>query len=65
MKEKFYCSKCILYSSTKSLDGKYVLESKVLGLPVTNSGNWSLVLYDYSQTTTVTRLGKQGKLTRQ
>ncbi|KAL7019117.1 hypothetical protein ACKWTF_011017 [Chironomus riparius] len=44
----------------KSLDGKYELESKVLGLPVTNSGNWSLVLYDYSQTTTVTRLGPKG-----
>lgn len=46
----------------KSLDGKYVFESKVLGQPVVNSGNWSLVLYDYSQTTTVTRLGPQGKL---
>jgi hypothetical protein len=45
----------------KSLDGHYIFESKVLGQPVATSGNWSLVLYDYSQTTTVRRLGGAGE----
>jgi hypothetical protein len=45
----------------KSLDGHYVFESKVFGQPVATSGNWSLVLYDYSQTTTVRRLGGPGE----
>lgn len=44
----------------KSLDGHYVFESKVLGQPLNTAGNWSLGLYDYSQTTTVKRLGGPG-----
>lgn len=46
----------------KSLDGDYIFDSKVLGQPVRSSGNWSLVLYKYSQTTTVTRIGGPGGL---
>ncbi|KAG5671795.1 hypothetical protein PVAND_001971 [Polypedilum vanderplanki] len=48
------------YFPLKSLDGHYIFESKVLGQPVTTHGNWSLVLKDYSQTTTIRRLGGQG-----
>jgi len=45
----------------KSLDGKFEFESKVLGLETPKTaGNWSLVLYDYSQTTTITRVGGPG-----
>jgi Haemolymph juvenile hormone binding protein (JHBP) len=53
----------VIYSQQfpeKSLDGLYELESKILGNPIKNSGNWSLVLYDYSQTTTVKRIGGPG-----
>src|SRR5690349_21504474 len=32
----------------------------MLGQPVSTNGNWSLVLYNYSQTTTVTRIGGPG-----
>lgn len=47
----------------KSLDGHYIFEGKVLGQPMSTNGNWSLVLYKYSQTTTVTRLdGPGGRL---
>jgi Haemolymph juvenile hormone binding protein (JHBP) len=48
------------YFPEKSLDGLYEFESKVLGNPITNHGNWSLVLYNYSQTTTVRRIGGPG-----
>jgi hypothetical protein len=44
----------------KSLDGHYIFDSKLLGQPLKTSGNWSLVLYNYSQTTTVKRVGGVG-----
>lgn len=53
----------IVYSQQfpeKSLDGLYNFESTVLRQPMKTSGNWSLVLYNYSQTTTVRRLGGPG-----
>lgn len=53
----------IVYSQQfpeKSLDGHYIFDSKILGQPLRNAGNWSLVLYDYSQTTTVKRIGGAG-----
>jgi hypothetical protein len=48
------------YFPEKSLEGKYEFQSKILGFPLGTSGNWSLVLHDYAQTTTVTRLGGSG-----
>lgn len=53
----------IVYSQQfpeKSLDGHYIFDAKILGKPLQTAGNWSLVLYDYSQTTTVRRLGGAG-----
>lgn len=53
----------IVYSQQfpeKSLDGHYIFDSKILGQPLRNAGNWSLVLFDYSQTTTVKRIGGAG-----
>lgn len=53
----------IIYSQQfpeKSLDGHYIFDARVLGKPIQTSGNWSLVLYDYSQTTTVKRIGGAG-----
>lgn len=53
----------IIYSQQfpeKSLDGLYKFESRILGLPSHTSGNWSMTLYNYSQTTTVTRIGGPG-----
>ena len=53
----------IVYSQQfpeKSLDWLYSFEAKVLGQPINTSGNWSLTLYDYSQTTTVKRIGGPG-----
>lgn len=44
----------------KSLDGKYVFNSKILGQPIKRSGNWNITLYNYSQTTTIRRLGGPG-----
>lgn len=44
----------------KSLDGLYNFESKILGQPFHTSGNWSMILYNYSQTTTVKRVGGPG-----
>lgn len=57
-------NEALIYSQQfpeKSLDGKYIFESKVIGQPLRNAGNWSLVLYDYSQTTTVKRVGGPGQ----
>lgn len=53
----------IIYSQDfpeKSLDGKYVMDSKILGRPMHTHGNWSLILYKYAQTTTVSRVGGPG-----
>lgn len=60
-----YKNNQIIYSQyfpEKSLDGGYEFESKVLGSPRKTQGVFNLTLYDYSQTTTVTRIGKQGGL---
>lgn len=56
-------NQAIVYSQQfpeKSLDGLYVFDAKMLSQPWKTSGNWSLVLYDYSQTTTVKRIGGPG-----
>lgn len=50
------------YFPEKTLDGEYDFQSKLLGQPWHTKGVWNLTLYDYSQTTTVTRLGGQGAL---
>lgn len=55
----------IVYSQffpEKSLDGGYDFQSKILGLPRHTRGVWNLTLYNYSQTTTVTRIGGPGGL---
>ncbi|XP_062555004.1 uncharacterized protein LOC134220069 [Armigeres subalbatus] len=60
-----YKNNRIIYSQyfpEKSLDGHYSFQSKMLGQSRLVKGIWNLTLYDYSQTTTVTRLGKQGEL---
>jgi hypothetical protein len=44
----------------KSLEGKYVFESKLLGVPIKRTGNWNITLIDYAQTTTIRRLGGPG-----
>lgn len=65
-KKKFrldWKNNALIYSQEfpeKSLDGHYKFESKILGQPLNTYGNWSLVLYNYSQTTTVTRIGGAG-----
>ncbi len=46
----------------KSLDGQYDFKSKVVGRPIHTKGSWNLTLYDYSQTTYVTRVGGPGGL---
>ncbi|XP_049536607.1 uncharacterized protein LOC125951679 [Anopheles darlingi] len=50
------------YFPEKSLDGSYDFKAKILGLPRHTHGIWNLTLYDYSQTTTVTRIGGPGGL---
>ncbi|XP_058454623.1 uncharacterized protein LOC131432399 [Malaya genurostris] len=60
-----YKNNRIIYSQyfpEKSLDGQYEFESKLLGNPWHTKGIWNLTLYDYSQTTTVTRVGGPGGL---
>lgn len=60
-----YKNNRIIYSQyfpEKSLDGHYSFQSKMLGQSRLVKGIWNLTLYDYSQTTTVTRLGDQGGL---
>lgn len=50
------------YFPEKSLDGRYDFKAKVLGQPMHTRGNWNLTLYDYSQTTYVTRVNGPGSL---
>lgn len=50
------------YFPEKSLDGNYQLDAKMLGSNINNKGMWNLTLYDYSQTTSVTRIGGVGGL---
>ncbi|XP_053695729.1 uncharacterized protein LOC128743220 [Sabethes cyaneus] len=60
-----YKNNRIIYSQyfpEKSLDGQYDFHSKLLGSPRHTKGIWNLTLYEYSQTTTVTRVGGPGGL---
>ncbi|XP_053965724.1 uncharacterized protein LOC128868030 [Anastrepha ludens] len=60
-----YENKRIIYAQyfpEKSLDGWYEFSGKILGTPVKRRGFWNMTLYDYSQTTSVRRLGAPGAL---
>ncbi|CAD7092072.1 unnamed protein product [Hermetia illucens] len=46
----------------KSLEGTYEFSGKLMGAAVENAGIWNLTLYNYSQTTTVRRLGGPGSI---
>lgn len=50
------------YFPEKSLDGFYDFNAKILGQPMHTRGNWNLTLYDYSQTTYITRVNGPGSL---
>ncbi|XP_073819841.1 juvenile hormone binding protein 16 [Musca autumnalis] len=50
------------YFPEKSLNGWYEFSGKVFGTPIKRSGFWNMTLYDYSQTTSVRRLGGSGSL---
>lgn len=50
------------YFPEKSLKGYYEFKSKAVGAPFQTQGFWNLVLYKYSQTTTVTRVAGPGSL---
>ncbi|XP_075166980.1 juvenile hormone binding protein 16 [Haematobia irritans] len=57
--------KRIIYSQyfpEKSLNGWYEFSGILLGTPLKRSGFWNMTLYDYSQTTSVRRLGEPGSL---
>lgn len=43
------------YFPEKSLNGDYDLEAHALGTTLQRSGKWNMTLYDYAQTTTITR----------
>lgn len=40
------------------MNGDYDLEAYALGSTIQRSGKWNLTLYDYAQTTTITRIPK-------
>lgn len=46
------------YFPEKSLNGDYDLEAYALGTTLQRSGKWNMTLYDYAQTTTITRIPK-------
>ncbi|XP_068158101.1 uncharacterized protein Jhbp16 [Drosophila tropicalis] len=50
------------YFPEKSLEGQYEFKAKMLGSDLSRQGYWNLTLYDYSQTTSVRRVGKPGSL---
>ncbi|XP_046805116.1 uncharacterized protein LOC111676167 [Lucilia cuprina] len=50
------------YFPEKSLDGWYEFSGTVFGTPIKRKGFWNMTLYDYSQTTSVRRLGEPGSL---
>ncbi|XP_055696508.1 uncharacterized protein LOC129797712 [Lutzomyia longipalpis] len=55
----------IVYSQffpEKSLEGEYSFKMNALGRPSNTRGVWNLTLYNYSQTTSVTRIGGPGGL---
>lgn len=55
----------IIYSQffpEKHLTGWYDFDGKIFGSNFSRQGYWNMTLYDYSQTTTIRRLGKYGSL---
>ncbi|XP_043654929.1 circadian clock-controlled protein daywake [Drosophila teissieri] len=50
------------YFPDKSLEGEYEFAAKMLGTEMNRRGHWNLTLYDYSQTTSVRRIGGPGSL---
>ncbi|XP_017035653.1 uncharacterized protein Jhbp16 [Drosophila kikkawai] len=50
------------YFPEKSLEGEYEFAAKMLGSEMKRKGHWNLTLYDYSQTTSVRRIGDPGSL---
>ncbi|EDW15962.1 uncharacterized protein LOC6574454 [Drosophila mojavensis] len=50
------------YFPEKSLEGEYEFLAKILGTELRRQGHWNLTLYDYSQTTSVRRVGEPGSL---
>ncbi|XP_031625952.1 uncharacterized protein LOC116342463 [Contarinia nasturtii] len=46
----------------KSLDGEYEFKGLMFGRPFVTKGIWNMTLYDYAQTTSVTRVGGPGGL---
>ncbi|EDV42092.1 uncharacterized protein Dana_GF17181, isoform A [Drosophila ananassae] len=50
------------YFPEKSLEGEYQFVGKMLGTEITRKGHWNLTLFDYSQTTSVRRIGEPGSL---
>ncbi|XP_060647609.1 circadian clock-controlled protein daywake [Drosophila nasuta] len=50
------------YFPEKSLEGEYEFVAKMLGAEMKRIGHWNLTLYDYSQTTSVRRVGAPGSL---
>lgn len=50
------------YFPEKSLEGKYRFNGRMFGNMIDNKGIWNMTLFDYSQTTSVTRVGGQGGL---
>ncbi|XP_030374157.1 uncharacterized protein LOC115623761 [Scaptodrosophila lebanonensis] len=50
------------YFPEKSLEGYYEFAAKMLGKEMRRKGFWNLTLYDYSQTTSVRRVGEPGSL---
>ncbi|XP_034661439.1 circadian clock-controlled protein [Drosophila subobscura] len=50
------------YFPDKTLEGQYEFSGKMLGTEIKRRGPWNLTLYDYSQTTSVLRVGGPGSL---
>lgn len=50
------------YFPEKSLNGSYEFKSQAVGKPFQTQGFWSMTLYKYSQTTTVTRVAGPGSI---
>ncbi|EDV91155.1 circadian clock-controlled protein daywake [Drosophila grimshawi] len=50
------------YFPEKSLEGEYEFVAKLLGTELRRQGHWNMTLYDYSQTTSVRRVGDPGSL---
>ncbi|ALC47202.1 CG15497 [Drosophila busckii] len=50
------------YFPEKSLEGQYEFKAHMLGAELRRRGHWNMTLYDYSQTTSVQRVGAPGSL---